>query len=125
MNFLAANGPELVYPVLVSEVPLPNPQNHAASMVTLPRGSVVFVDPLQVTQLDALRSRSSTFARLLSEYLGSFARFSFAVSCTALPAISYPPVQEIRPRHTPFGHLNLVAPPVEGLFFDPDEFVEN
>jgi len=112
---------EFEFPVVVTPVALPNPQNSHASSVTEASGRVALVDRLTTVPLDVLMQRSRTMADLFCGYFSTFANTSCTVSL-ALPS----PVQRLLPpavpaRRTPFGHLNFLASPIEGLYFDPDD----
>jgi hypothetical protein len=82
---------------------------------------------LDRNQLDAMVQKSkSIITDLLSEYLlrqTAFANSTSAVTYTF--ALDFQPAHRIPARRTPFGHLNFLANPVEGLYFDPDDVTES
>lgn len=117
--------PEFEFPVVVTRVALPNPQNSNASSVTEAPGRVALTDRFATVPLDMLMQRSRTMADLFCGYFSTFANTSCTVSYAFVSAIQPPVLAAVPARRTPFGHLSLLASPVEGLYFDPDDAIES
>jgi hypothetical protein len=125
MSSAIADFSDLESSVVVTTVPLPTPQNPAASTVTIQTGRSALLDRMQASQLDAVVQKNKNITDLFSEYLrchSAFANSTFAV--TYALQLQAPSPYEIPARRTPFGHLNFLASPVEGLYFDPDDVTE-
>jgi hypothetical protein len=128
MSPAIAAFPDLESSVVVTTVALPTPQNPAASTVTIQTGRYAVLDHMQASQLDAVVQKNKDITGLLSEYLrchSGFANSSGAVTYTAAFPIQMPKRYEVPARRTPFAHLNFLAPPVEGLYIDPDDLIED
>jgi hypothetical protein len=126
MGSAIASFPELESSVVVTTLALPTPQNTTASAVTTQAERNAVLDRMQATQLDAVVQKNKDITDLFSEYLrchSAFSNSTFAVTYTL--ALQFLPPYEIPARRTPFGHLNLLAAPVEGLYFDPDDVTES
>ena len=126
MDSTVATFRDLEFPVVVTAVALPNPQNPTASAVTSQPGRGTALDRIQAIQLNAVVQKNKSITDLFSEYLrahSTYANSSCAVTYTL--AFQLPPRYEIPARRTPFGHLNFLATPVEGLYFDPDDVSES
>jgi hypothetical protein len=126
MDSAIAAFPDLELSVPVTTLALPTPQNPTASTVTSKPGVSAALDRIQSLQLDAVVQKNRNITDLLSEYLraqSAYANSSFAVTYTL--AFQFPPPYEIPARRTPFGHLNLLASPVEGLYLDLDDIAES
>jgi hypothetical protein len=126
MDSAIAAFPDLELSVAVTTLALPTPQNPTASTVTSQPGVSAALDRVQSLQLDAVVQKNRNIMDLLSEYLraqSTYANSSFAVTHTLTFQLPVP--YEVPARRTPFGHLNFLAPPVEGLYFDPDDINES
>jgi hypothetical protein len=113
--------PEFEFPVVVTPVPLPNPQNSNASSVTESLGRVTLADRFATVPLDVLMQRSRHMADLFSGYFSTFANTSCTVTHAFASPMQLPLLPVVPARRTPFGHLNFLASPIEGLYFDPDD----
>ncbi len=125
MGSAIAVFPDIESSVVVTTVALPTPQNTTASTVTTQTERNGALDRMQATRLDAVVQKNKNITDLFSEYLrchSAFANSTFAVTYTLFP---FPLPYEIPVRRTPFGHLNFLASPVEGLYFDPDDVTES
>jgi hypothetical protein len=124
MNFMIADLPGLGFSVVTS-VELPNPQNHTASAVTSQMNRVAVLDRFQAAQLDVAAEKNRYIADLLNNYFREYPGSSFAVTYTTVPSLQTPSRPVVPSRRTPFGHLNFLASPVEGIYFDPDDAIES
>jgi len=116
--------PDLENSVVVTTVDLPRPQNPPALTVTSQARLGLAVERMQATQLDAVVQKSRNITDLLSEYLRrhlAFANSTFAITYTL--SLDFQPAHQIPARRTPFGHLDFLASPVEGVYLDPDDLV--
>ena len=71
--------------------------------------------------LEMLMQRSRSLADLFCGYFSAFANTSCTVSYSVVSPIQLPVRSAVPARRTPFGHLNFLAAPIEGLYFDPDD----
>jgi len=122
MSHAIAAFPEIEYAMVVTPVPLPNPQNHAPSLVTGQPDRIEVLNFLRAAQLNVVAEINKSIADLFCNYFLGYTNSSCAVTYTA---VQLPSRREIPARRTPFGHLNLLSSPVEGLYFDPDDVIES
>lgn len=117
----AVTVPEFEFPVVVTRVALPNPQNSNASSVTEAPSRVPLADRFASVPLEMLMQRSRSLADLFRGYFSAFSNTSCTVSYSVVSPIQLPVRPAVPARHTAFGHLNFLASPIEGLYFDPDD----
>lgn len=115
---------EIEFPVVVTRLALPNPQNHPASAVTGQRVRVAeFVYP-EGLDLNLLVRKNREIADLLCNYVTGYANSSLAITSPVLAPVEPARSWRVPARTTPFAHLNMLTSPVEGLYFDPDDIIE-
>jgi hypothetical protein len=113
--------PESEHAVVVTPVALPSPQNHTFSVVTGQPDRAEVLHFLRTARLSMVAEINKSIADLFCNYFREYTNSSSAVTYTA---VQLPPRDAIPARKTPFAHLNFLASPVEGLYFDPDDVSE-
>jgi hypothetical protein len=124
MSHMIATCPDLEFPVVVTPVTLPNPQNYTPCVVTGQGDQVAMLNLLRTAHLNVVAEMNKGIADLFSDYFRAYTNSSYAVTYTTL-SVQLPPRYQIPARKTPYGHLNFLASPVEGLYFDPDDIVDS
>lgn len=117
-------------------ISFPRPQNYTLSSVTVEAklaeavGLEALTDPsgfVTRRMFENIRRLGPGLQELLVAYLRDYLETSFTTTTLKLPnEMASPEARRVPARHFPFArHLDLLAlPTVEGIFFDPDEFVE-
>jgi|SRR5579872_877214 len=121
MSHTLATLSEAEYPVVATCIPLPNPRNYAPTLITGQSAQIEAINFFHTAQMNLVAEINKGIADLFCNYFQGYTNSSFAVTHNA---IQLPPQREIRARNTPFGHLNFLSSPVEGLYFDPDDVIE-
>lgn len=118
---------------LISLIYAPRPQNNTLALFgrnerLLDALTRAFIPPQSpATNPEEMRKLGRAAAKLLAWHARNYQETSFTIASTiTLPSdISASEVEQVPFRTFPFiNHLDLLASPEEGLFFDPDDYVE-
>jgi hypothetical protein len=121
MSYTLATVSEVEYPVVATCVSLPNPQNYAPTLITGQADQIEAINVFHTAHLNLVAEINKGIADLFCNYFQGCTNSSFAVTYNA---VQLPLQRSVPARNTPFGHLNFLSSPVEGLYFDPDDVVE-
>ncbi len=109
--------------MVVTPIALPIPQNQTFSVVTGEPDRAEMLNFLRRAHLNVMAEVNRNIAELFTNYFRSFSNSSCSFAVT-YDSVRLPMKREVPERTTPFGHLNFLTSPVEGLYFDPDDVVE-